>query len=492
MGITGPPRGHGNPAWTPLRRGRSERHRVQVGETYTLRNNNLWLGLFIYASIFALGHMRHGSIDAIQRLHLTRAMIFDQSVITQKYGPLKYSPLQSAVMIPPYLLGYVMGHTLGYQEEQAHQVGYRLCAFLYSPLAVTGMSVLYFNILLSWKFTLWVALLSTYMLLFGTLVLPYSRIMFSETLSALLIMTSIYGLLRSSQENYSKNMGLAFISLGLLGLNNMAFLFFYLAFFVYSLQACYRANAIQELRIVSIFGLSGMVMMLGAWGIYNYARYGSPFSLGYTGEGFTNQLLIGFYGLLFSIGRGVIFYSPLTAIAFIYFLLNYHHLEKRHYDVLGMYWLASFSILLIFSKWHSFEGGWTWGPRFFLPFVPIIHLMFPFIINKYHGYNIATKWLLTGVCIYALLINMYEFAGAWKQYEVTTFKTGDVPYQLSIYFPEYSVLFNNWDWKTLLRRFPQFIIVAFLSFYAIVFLYPRYCFRHKASREPSPLIAAIT
>jgi hypothetical protein len=117
--------------------------------------------------------------------------------------------------------------------------------------------------------------------------------------------------------------------------------------------------------------------------------------------------------------------------------------------------------------------------------------MFPFMIRKYQGYNIITKWLLIGLCIRAILIKTYEFAGACKQYEVKTFKTGDVPYQLSIYFPEYSVLFNNWDWKTLLNRFPQFITVAFLSFYSIVFFYPRYCFRYKASREPSPLLAGI-
>jgi hypothetical protein len=456
-----------------------------------LGKNNLWLGLFIYASIFALGHLRHGSIDAIQRLHLTRAMIFDQSVITQKYGPIKYSPLQSVVMIPPYLLGYVIGKALGYQEEQAHQVGYRLCAFLYSPLAVTGMSVLYFNILLSWKFPLKVALLSTYMLLFGTLVLPYSRIMFSETLSALLIMSSIYFLLSSSEGKYLQSMGLAFISLGLLGLNNMALLFLYFVFFAYNLQACYRANAIQELRSVSIFGLSGIVPILGAWGIYNYARYGSTLNLGYTGEGFTNPLLIGLYGLLFSIGRGVIFYSSLTAVTFMYFLLNYHYCEKRHRHILGMYWFSAFIMLLIFSKWHSFEGGWSWGPRFLLPFIPITHLIFLFIINKYHDYNITAKGLLIGVCIYAILINAYEFSGIWKQYEVMTFKSGDIPYQWSIYLPEYSVLFNNWDWKALLSRLPQFITVAFLSFYAIVFLYPKYCFRHTASREPLPLIASI-
>jgi hypothetical protein len=109
----------------------------------------------------------------------------------------------------------------------------------------------------------------------------------------------------------------------------------------------------QELRIVSIFGLFGIFMMLGVWGIYNDARYGSPLTLGYTDEGFTNPLLIGLYGLLFSIGRGVIFYSPLTAAAFIYFLLKYHHLEEKYRAMLCLYWLAAFSMLLIFSKWHS-------------------------------------------------------------------------------------------------------------------------------------------
>ena len=184
-------------------------------------------------------------------------------------------------------------------------------------------------------------------------------------------------------------------------------------------------------------------MMLGAWGSYNYARYGSTLSLGYTGEGFTNPLLIGLYGLLFSIGRGVIFYSPLTAMIFVYFLLNYHYLEKKYRDILGIYCFSAFIVLLIFSKWHSFEGGWSWGPRFLLPFIPIIHLIFPFIVRKYHDFNIIAKGLLICICTYAIIINAYEFSGIWKQYEVITFKSGDVPYQWSIYLPEYSVLFNN-------------------------------------------------
>tara|TARA_B100000686_G_C16760788_1_gene958528 strand:+ start:1019 stop:1165 length:147 start_codon:yes stop_codon:yes gene_type:complete len=41
----------------------------------------LFLGIIFYLSIVALGHLMHGSGDAIRRMAMTRSIIFEGSVL---------------------------------------------------------------------------------------------------------------------------------------------------------------------------------------------------------------------------------------------------------------------------------------------------------------------------------------------------------------------------------------------------------------------------
>lgn len=436
-----------------------------------MKKRNLWIGLIVYLSIFSLGHLWHGSIDAVQRLELTRAIIFDRSVITPTYGAIKYSPLQSIVMIPPYALGYAAGRAIGEPEEGAHRVAYRFCAALYNPLVVTLICVLYFNLLLHLEVSPSLASVSTFFLLFGTLLMPYARIMFSEPLSALLILSSAYFFVRSRSDGDVRNRILNFVTLGFLCLNNTIFILLYLIVYGHALRHFYRSKMNRELKIVGSVGLVVLFTIIGAWGVYNDARYQDPTMFGYAGEGFTTPLLVGLYGLSFSIGRGVAFYSPLTLVGIVFFLLNYHKLEGKLRATLCLYLSAALLYLLIMSRWHSFEGGWCWGPRFLLPFIPIIHILFPLIWSRHVDYNPLIRALFFSACAFALFINMYEFVGVWRKYEIATFESGEIPYDLSIFIPRYSALFNNWEWGSFWRRSLQYLAVATASSYMMISFY---------------------
>ena len=80
----------------------------------------------------------------------------------------------------------------------------------------------------------------------------------------------------------------------------------------------------------------------------------------------TTQLFTAFYGLLFSTGRGLIFFLPLIClfpVAYCKFRSS-HPNEARFFLSLI---LIQFIFLLPLIDWH---GGSSWGPRYLLPIIP--------------------------------------------------------------------------------------------------------------------------
>jgi len=111
-----------------------------------------------------------------------------------------------------------------------------------------------------------------------------------------------------------------------------------------------------------------------AW--HNQARYGNILQTGYhldilaqKGGYFifvTTQLFTAFYGLLFSTGRGLIFFMPLICL----FPVAYCKFRSSHPNEARLFLsliLIQFTFLLPLIDWH---GGSSWGPRYLLPIIP--------------------------------------------------------------------------------------------------------------------------
>jgi hypothetical protein len=108
----------------------------------------------------------------------------------------------------------------------------------------------------------------------------------------------------------------------------------------------------------------------------NWIRRGGPFSTGYAGDhgdrtfmpysgrpGFSYPFVLGVLSILFSFGRGLVFYMPGLLLL----------LERRTWRLLRGFRYALIlqllfvaGLVLAYAKWWAWYGGLNWGPRFFL------------------------------------------------------------------------------------------------------------------------------
>ena len=109
--------------------------------------------------------------------------------------------------------------------------------------------------------------------------------------------------------------------------------------------------------------------------VYNYVLFEDMFDSVYEKGGFGGRFIIGFYGILFSPGKLLFLYNPLTifgCLAFTRFLAG----NKKIALFFG--WLI-LSHLLMFFFWHSWPGGMGWGPRLMLVVMPYLILPVGFL-----------------------------------------------------------------------------------------------------------------
>ncbi len=120
---------------------------------------------------------------------------------------------------------------------------------------------------------------------------------------------------------------------------------------------------------------TGALIMLESW-IFR----GSPFANGYADNygfrtimpysgrpGFSNPFFFGLLSLLFSFGKGIFFFAPGLLLPIRRTLRKVR--EETQVDLFAIYilWISFLiGLLLVYSSWWAWHGGWFWGPRFLL------------------------------------------------------------------------------------------------------------------------------
>lgn len=433
------------------------------------RRTRLALFLVAFASVSALGFHRFGTIDAMQRLALTRSWLLRGSLVADPYGPVKYGPLQPLLAMPSYGLGYAAA-TLLPGPTDPHRVGYRFTAFLFTPMVVAATLLVFVRLATRLGAAPRDALPSAGLLLFGTFLLPYSRLLFSEPLYGLLFLLALEALVPASNGEKPALLTLPFL-LSLLSLANPVFLPLLPAGAGLLVFRLVRDGRRSEARHAALAALLCGVATAAAWALYNLGRYGRPLEFGYAGESFGTPLLTGLRGLIFSIGRGLAVYSPLTFLAAlsIPFLLRLPAPPSRRL-VLGAALGAWLTYLVVYARWDSFEGGWCWGPRFLLPFVPALHLAVPFLLARARGAGLARRGALGVVVLAALCVNAWEYLGVYQEWERSTFLSGAVDYKRSVFEPAFAAILHGWSADAALRRLPTFLAASVLCLAPLAWL----------------------
>ena len=135
--------------------------------------------------------------------------------------------------------------------------------------------------------------------------------------------------------------------------------------------AAWHAWQTRRLRHLLPIGAAAAAIMTESW-----LRRGSPFASGYAGNhgdttiltysgrpGFSYPLFFGLLSILFSFGKGLVFYAPGVMLAVRDRFRGAGDTVSRA----GGLWMAFLAgLILVYAKWWAWYGGLFWGPRFFL------------------------------------------------------------------------------------------------------------------------------
>ncbi|TAH50730.1 MAG: DUF2723 domain-containing protein [Chloroflexota bacterium] len=215
-------------------------------------------------------------------------------------------------------------------------------------------------------------------LLFGlaTPAWVYAKEFWSEPFAAMTLFAAFYFLLRYRVEWKTRDAVFAGILLGLaiaVRTTNVLLVPLYALYGFVEIDRDAHGNLPFRIRWrdVGIFLLAILLFTLSIF-FYNYIRFQNPFTTGYRAdEVFSNNILLGAYGLLFSPGKGLLVYAPFLA-ALPFGVWQFSRTNRR--ELVFSFLLFAFYFIL-FSAWYYWWGGTNWAARFLVPTLPFLVLL---------------------------------------------------------------------------------------------------------------------
>ncbi|HEY80210.1 MAG TPA: hypothetical protein G4O05_03920, partial [Caldilineae bacterium] len=246
-------------------------------------------------------------------------------------------------------------------------------------------------------------------LIFGlaTLAWPYATHLFGEPLSALSLTIALWALIALQTESTRRWSAVLGIALGVAVATSAAYAlltpFFMLSWFVTIARSPTSKPRSLTATARHLLALAIPLILVAAFLLwYNWMRFGSILDTGYhfdSGEGFNGPLLAGLYGLLLSPYRGILYHQPLTLLALIGFIPFW----RRHRPIALLTAAVAVTLILIFSKWWIWWGGFAWGPRFLVPLAPYVTLWTAPLLRRWWAWLVIA--LSAGVQILAVSAN---------------------------------------------------------------------------------------
>ena len=177
------------------------------------------------------------------------------------------------------------------------------------------------------------------------------------------------------------------------------------------------------------------------------------------GSGFSFPFIFGILSILFSFGKGLIFYCPgLLLIGWAWKTI----LDSVERKMIILWFLIVIGLILSYASWWAWYGGWFWGPRFFLfASVPASWILARLVY--------ARKTSIVMSIVLLLCITLSFWVGAdgvvFNQGSMAACTVNDYALEhLCWYVPEFSAL-----WRPFV--IPQVFSIGLLLLYAIPWLY---------------------
>lgn len=202
-----------------------------------------------------------------------------------------------------------------------------------------------------------------FLLGFATLMWRYSVYDFSEALQAFLLMLSVVLLGRRSLRTLVAGS----LAMGSLVLVKAVYLAYVPLLVFYAADPLVERKGSARRAALACLGVAGAFLLL-LW--LNHLRFGDAFQTGYGEEARQWQpadVLPRAFALLFSPDKGLFLFSPVVVLGLLGASRLWRSVPRSEVVLLAG---AVGLNLLLAAGWHSWEGGWSWGPRLLVPVLP--------------------------------------------------------------------------------------------------------------------------
>lgn len=235
-----------------------------------------------------------------------------------------------------------------------------------NPLITACTVVVIFRIVrvLSWSALLGVFAALGYGLF--TMALWYTTEGFSEPGVALCVAVIVLGVLRWSQGSRWAPLWIGLAAALAIQFRSDSMLTVWIG--LVALPLLVPVAALRSLRSGSLMVVP-MAISLAGLVAYNELRFHKVFVSSYgVNQGLDNPLGLGLHGLLWSPGKSLFVFNPLTVLG----VIGLGVLVVIRWRIAVLFLLLVVPRVLFFAKWSVWDGGWCWGPRFLLPVLPVL------------------------------------------------------------------------------------------------------------------------
>lgn len=404
---------------------------------------HLTLFLFFF-SVYALtGQGSIQSADGKIMFLLTQAMVENHSVsfsemvsLQDTPGPQysKYGLGMSILAVPFYLFGKLLSFLLGIEVSLSTQFAVSMINAIFTALSC----LMVFRIATErFEFTLRTGLFLALGFGLSTIAWYYSEDFMSEPATTFFLLSAVYWVTGKDRATRKRDLLWAGTFLALAVFCRLAVLVVIPGFILYQWMVWAESaeKNFKELAMDLIRPAIPVIAVLVLIMIYNYFRFADPLETGY--EKISGRFLVGFFGLLFSPGKSLFLFNPLTLFGCLACMLFLREQRKTAW-LFG--WLIV-SHLLLFSFWHSWQGGMSWGPRLMLVVLPYLILPIGFLLRE-HKHAVKIPVLLALVA--GILIQLPSVTvNATRYYYEMSREFGSLGHEQILFSPKYSQLIGQ-------------------------------------------------
>jgi hypothetical protein len=194
------------------------------------------------------------------------------------------------------------------------------------------------------------------------------------------------------------------------------------------------------------------------------STHGLKNALPFSGRpGFSYPLWFGVLSVLFSFGKGLIFFTP-----GLFALWTPWVKKEKHWDEFIRYSLFYVAgLILVFARWWCWSGDWFWGPRFYLfaSFLSVCGLHS--LLRSDWQLNAARASSVLFLLTLSVWVSAQGIAFGTDDLEYCSTQGGQIDY-ICHYVPEFSPL---WRAFVVEDRGVNGKQLAFLIFHGLVYLY---------------------